>query len=581
MSEDIFSRYGALVAQAIERLQAQGGLPAGLALERVAVEPPRDPAHGDLAVNAALTLAKQAQRAPRALAEKLLPALRAIEGVRSGEVAGPGFINLRLEDHVWQQELPRILDAGESYGEQNLGGGRPVLIEYVSANPTGPLHVGHARGAVFGDALANLLQKTGWKVAREYYVNDAGAQIEALARSAALRAREALGETIKIADDLYPGDYLIPVGQTLARAQGKAFLKMSEDEQIRRARPAALAAMLKRIRADLRALNIRHDHFVHESELARAGKIEAAINRLTKAGLVYQGVLDPPRGKPPPEDWSPRPQPLFRASRFGDETDRPLQKPGGDWTYFAADIACHFDKIQRGFSRMINVWGADHAGYVKRLQAAVQALSGGQAELDVKLCHLIRLLRAGKPVKMSKRAGAYITLDALVREAGRDAVRFMMLTRRNDAPLDFDFEKVREQSQDNPVFYVQYAHARVRSLERRAAELGLPDNPRQADPALLADPAERSLLRCLARFPRQLAAAARAREPHRIAFFLHELAAAFHALWNKGKEDPQLRFLLPDNQNVSMARLQLIRATGIVLSAGLRILGVEPVEEMR
>jgi arginyl-tRNA synthetase len=583
---DPFRHFELEIGHALEALSRAGKLPPGLNAQSVIVELPRDPAYGDLATNAALVLAKQARRAPRELAQDLAAQLRSIEGVAAAEVAGPGFINLKLSPAYWQRALAGILEAGEGYGASNVGGGVRVNIEYVSANPTGPMHVGHTRGAVFGDALANLLVKAGFAVTREYYINDAGVQVDSLARSAHLRYREALGEVVgDIPDGLYPGDYLVPVGRTLAERFGKTLAAKTESEWLPIVREVTVDAMMALIRDDLAALGIKHDVFFSERSLQTTSRLNETLTFLEAKGFLYRGVLEAPKGKAP-EDWEPREQTLFRATAFGDDTDRPVLKSDGSLTYFASDIAYHRDKFSRGFLHMIDVLGADHAGYVKRLKAAVEAASEGLASLDVKVCQLVRLFRGGIPVKMSKRAGTFVTLRDVVDEVGAGVVRFIMLFRKNDAPLDFDFEKVLEQSKDNPVFYVQYGHARVSSVMRVAGETfpGLDtraDTLARASFSALTDEAELQLIKLLASYPRQIEQAAAAHEPHRIAFYLYDLASAFHALWNKGKDDPALRFVMAENRGVTMARLGLIRATGLVLASGLRVLGVEPVEEMR
>ena len=583
---NIYREFEAHVAKAVGALVDEGKLAAGLATDKVTVEPPRDPAHGDLATNAAMVLAKPAGTKPRDLAELLAAKLEALAEVAAVDVAGPGFINLRLVPAVWQNRLPEILRLREAFGASDLGRGARVNVEYVSANPTGPMHVGHTRGAVFGDALANLLEKAGFEVCREYYTNDAGAQVDVLARSAYLRYLEALGETIEIPDGLYPGDYLKPVGEELAARFGDGLRDQSEEEWLPTVRDAAIEAMLELIRGDLAALGVTHEVFSSERDLHASGLIDDALADLEAHGLIYTGVLEPPKGKKP-DDWEPTPQTLFKSTEFGDDVDRALKKSDGSWTYFAPDIAYHREKYRRGYTTMIDVWGADHAGYIKRVQAAVQALTGGEASLDVKVCQLVRLLRNGEPVRMSKRAGSFVTMRDVVDEVGRDVVRFMMLTRKNDAPLDFDFAKVMEQSKDNPVFYVQYAHARVNSVFRNAADAGFESaalkdaDLANADLDLLTDPAELDLIKQMATFPRVLEQAADAHEPHRIAFYLYELASAFHGLWNKGKDDPSLRFVLADEPSVTKARLAMVRALGYVIASGLAIVGVEPADEMR
>lgn len=580
---NIFRHFEERVKAGLEALASEGVIPPGLDTSRLAVEPPRDPSHGDLSTNAAMVLAKPAGVQPRQLAEKLAAKLAAEESVTEVTIAGPGFINLRLKPDMWRAAVPAILRSGATYGASDLGKNERVNVEYVSANPTGPMHVGHVRGAVFGDALANLLEKVGHTVCREYYINDAGGQIEVLARSAYLRYREALGETISIPEGLYPGDYLKPVGMMLAAEHGDALAKMEEAEWLPIVRNASIDAMMELIRGDLAVLGIDHEVFFSERTLHASGAIEATLKLLEQKGLIYTGVLEPPKGELP-DDWEPRPQTLFRSTQFGDDTDRALKKSDGTWTYFAPDIAYHFDKFNRGYNTLIDVWGADHAGYIKRVKAAVAAITDGKAEIDVKVCQLVRLFRNGEPFRMSKRAGDFVTLRDVVDEVGKDVVRFMMLTRKNDAPLDFDFAKVMEQSRDNPVFYVQYAHARIHSVLRNAKETGVDisdDSLAAADLTVLTDEAELALVRLLAGFPRQIEQAAVAHEPHRIAFALNDLASAFHGLWNKGKDEPGLRFIIGERRDVTLARLAMIRAAAYVIAAGLAILGVEPAEEMR
>jgi arginyl-tRNA synthetase len=580
---NIFRHFETRIEAALTMLMSEGVLPSGLDLSRVSVEPPRDPSHGDLSTNAAMVLAKPAGMNPRALAEKLADRLKGEAEVTEVTIAGPGFINLRLTNNIWLAGILDVLNAGSTYGASNLGGGKAVNVEYVSANPTGPMHVGHVRGAVFGDALANLLEKVGYRVCREYYINDAGGQIEVLARSAFLRYREALGETITIPEGLYPGDYLVPVGQALAAAHGDKLLSQPEAEWLPVVRDTTMEMMMDLIRSDLGLLGITHETFFSERTLHQNGAVEAVLKLLDEKGLIYTGVLERPKGETS-DDWEERPQTLFRSTQFGDDQDRALKKSDGSWTYFAPDIAYHFDKFKRGYTTLIDVWGADHSGYIKRVKAAVAAVTDNKAEIDVKICQMVRLFRDGEPFRMSKRAGDFITLRDVVEEVGKDAVRFMMLTRKNDASLDFDFAKVVEQSRDNPVFYVQYAHARICSVLRNAAEQGLePTDARLkvADFSLLTDEAELGLVRLLGAFPRAIEQAAQAHEPHRIAFALNDLAAGFHSLWNKGKDDAGLRFILQENPGVTMARLALIRSAALVLAAGLGVLGVEPAEEMR
>ena len=560
-------------------------LPAGLDFARVTVEPPRDPSHGDLSTNAALVLAKDAGLKPRDLADRLAERLKQLPDVTDVSVAGPGFLNWKLAETVWRAQLSGILAAGTRFASAPAKGVK-VNVEYVSANPTGPMHVGHARGAVVGDALARLLEKAGYDVTREYYINDAGAQVDVLARSAHLRYREALGEAVgEIPAGLYPGDYLVPVGQALAAKYGDRFAKAAEAEWLAEIRAFAIAAMLELIKADLLAMGVNHAVFASERALVEAGKVEEAFQALEAKGLIYTGVLEPPKGKTP-DDWEPRPQVLFKSSQFGDDTDRPLKKSDGSWTYFASDIAYHFDKYQRGFATQIDVWGADHGGYIKRMQAAVKAITEGQGELDVKICQLVNLLENGEPVKMSKRAGTFVTLRDVVDRVGKDVVRFIMLTRKNDAALDFDFAKVKEQSKENPVFYVQYANARAHSVFRNAADAfpGLATDAAslaKTDLARLTDPDEIALIKLMATWPRIVDSAAEAHEPHRVAFYLQEVAAAFHGLWNKGNSDIGARFIVADDRGITEARMALLRGVTAVIASGLDVLGVAPVEEMR
>ena len=567
-------------------------LPAGTDISRVVVEPPRDPSHGDWATNAAMVTAKEVGQKPSSIAESTAASLRQSDIVEKVHVAGPGFINLTLKPHVWGEELRRVLDQGRDYGRSDFGKDEKVNVEYVSANPTGPMHVGHGRGAVFGDALANLLAFAGYNVTREYYINDAGAQVDVLARSAFLRYREALGEDIgAIPDGLYPGDYLKPVGGELAAEHGAKLSVMKETEWLPVARTKAIAMMMDVIRSDLAALNVHFDTFFSERSLIEGSRDEvgAAIESLRESGEVYEGRLPPPKGGNL-EDWEDREQTLFRSTDFGDDVDRPLKKSDGSYTYFASDIAYHRSKVVRGFLNLIDVWGADHGGYIKRMQAAVKAVSGGKAVLDVKLVQLVRLLRAGEPVKMSKRAGEFVTLREVVDEVGRDAVRFDMLYRKNDAVLDFDLAKVIEHSRENPVFYVQYGHARGQSVFRNA-RAEMPDLPtaeseraalfKEAPLDRLGDPGELSLLRRLALFPRTVEAAATAHEPHRIAFYLYELASEFHAHWTRGKDLPHLRFIIQNDRETTVARLALVQGIVTVLASGLALLGVSAPEEMR
>jgi arginyl-tRNA synthetase len=580
---DLFAQVKALVLDGIGRLVLAGRLPEGLDLAAVTVEPPRDPAHGDMATNAAMVLARPARMAPRDIAAALAETLAGAPGIVSAEVAGPGFLNLRLAPGEWLGVIPRVLAEGADFGRSEVGAGRRVNVEFVSANPTGPMHVGHVRGAVFGDALAGLLGFTGHEVTREYYINDGGAQVDVLARSAYERYREACGLEPAIAEGLYPGDYLIPVGEALKAKYGETLLDRPEAEWLDEVRAFATDAMMAVIREDLAALGVKMDHYFSEKSLYGTGQIEAALAALAARGLIYEGVLEPPKGRLP-EDWEPREQTLFRSTAYGDDTDRPVMKSDGGWTYFAPDIAYHFNKIERGFDELIDVLGADHGGYVKRMKAAVAALSDNRVPLDVKLCQLVRLFKGGEPFKMSKRAGTFVTLRDVIDQVGPDVTRFVMLTRKNDAPLDFDFDKVLEQSKDNPVFYVQYAHARAHSVLSRAAQAGLATDDgtlAAADLGELGAAGELRLVQKLAEWPRLVEIAAGAHEPHRIAFYLHELASDFHALQHQGKLDPTLRFIREEDPGLSHARLALVRATQVVVKAGLGILGVTPMDEMR
>ena len=573
------------VIAAIAALAEQSVLPGDMDFANLAVEAPRDPSHGDVATNAALVLTKQARMKPRDIADPLAARLADLADVTAVDIAGPGFINLRLSDAFWRARLGDVLTAGPAYGDSKAANGAKINVEYVSANPTGPLHVGHVRGAVYGDVLANLLAKVGYAVCKEYYINDAGAQVDVLARSVHLRYREALGEEIgAIPEGMYPGDYLVPVARAIAERDGDKWRELAEADWLAVFRRISVDAMMDLVRADLASLGIEQEVFFSEEGLHLKGGIDRGVASLADKGLIYTGVLEPPKGKIP-EDWEPRPQTLFKASEFGDDVDRPLQKSDGAWTYFAADVAYHYDKLQRGYLQMVDVLGADHGGYVKRLNAVVKALSGGEGTLDVRLCQMVRLLRGGEVVVMSKRAGNFVTLRELVDEVGRDVVRFMMLTRKNDAPLDFDFDAAAEQSKDNPVFYVQYAHARICSVLRRVGE-ELPDldlhaeNLAQADFSRLTDSAELDLIKQMAAWPRAVDIAAQAREPHRITFYLNELASSFHALWNKGNAEPNLRFIIGSDQAVTQARLALIQGVAFVLASGLDVMGVKPAESM-
>ncbi|HYD30745.1 MAG TPA: arginine--tRNA ligase [Azospirillaceae bacterium] len=583
---NIFKAFEKDIKALLEELAAEGALPGGLDASKLTVEPPREAAHGDLATNAAMVLGKQAKMAPRQLAELLVGKLKTHRDVTSVEIAGPGFINLRLKPEVWRARVADILAAGTAYGDSRIGRGQKINVEYVSANPTGPLHAAHARGAIVGDALAALLEKAGFDVTREYYINDAGAQVEVLGRSTFLRYREALGEDIgAIPAGMYPGEYLKDVGQALAARDGAKWKDVPEAEWLSACRDFAIETIMGWIRTDLAALGVHIQVYTSERSLVASGAVDKALQALTDMGLIYEGVLEPPKGKKP-DDWEPRPQTLFAATRFGDDVDRPLKKSDGSYTYFANDIAYHLDKYQRDFTTLIDVWGADHGGYIKRMQAATTAVTAGKAALDVKICQLVHLMDNGQPVKMSKRAGTFVTLADVIEQVGRDVVRFIMLTRRNDQTLEFDFKKVTEQSKDNPVFYVQYAHARCCSVLRHAQE---------ADPAIglsgallaqasldrLDDPSEMELIRLMAHWPRLVEAAAESHEPHRVAFYLYDLAAAFHGLWNKGRDDATLRFLIESDPELTRARLALVKAVSTVVASGLMVMGVEPVQEMR
>ncbi len=579
---NLFSDIRALVVDCLDALVAEGALPEGLDFQNVAVEPPRDPLHGDMATNAAMVLAKPAKMNPRQIAEALAAKLLADPRITIAEVAGPGFLNMRLDGLVWQGVVKTAL-ADSGYGQSELGKGKKVNVEYVSANPTGPMHVGHTRGAVFGDALASLLAYAGYDVTREYYINDGGAQVDVLARSAFERYREANGLEPEIAEGLYPGDYLIPVGEALKEKFGDSLLDKPEAEWLPEIREIATEAMMDMIRGDLASLGVKMDVFSSEKALYGTGKIESAIEKLRGDGLIYEGVLEPPKGKVP-EDWEPREQTLFKSSEFGDDVDRPVKKSDGSWTYFAPDIAYHYDKCERGFDMLIDIFGADHGGYVKRMKAAVSALSNNRVPLDIKLIQLVKLFKNGEPFKMSKRAGTFVTLRDVVEQAGADVTRFHMLTRKNDAPLDFDFDKVLEQSKDNPVFYVQYANARINSVVGKAKDAGIDVSDaalQAADLNLASSEAETAVAKKLAEWPRLVEIAAKGQEPHRIAFYLYELASEFHGLWNKGNDDTSLRFLQDDNIAASQAKIALIRAVEVVIASGLGILGVVPAKEMR
>lgn len=578
------------VVAIVEKLVKSGSLPEGLDTSRITVEPPRDASHGDISTNAAMLLAKPAGMKPRDIAEMIAPEIAALKGVANVDVAGPGFINAGLTDGYWHDRLVDVLKAGTAYGASDIGGGEKINVEYVSANPTGPLHVAHARGAVIGDALVNLLRKAGFDVTSEYYINDAGNQVDQLARSAHLRYREALGEEIgEIPEGVYPGEYMIPIGQELAETLGDSLKDAPEAEWIDTFRNIAIERLLVGIKEDLAALGIHQDVFTSERDLVQAGAVEHVEDLLQGRDLLYRGVLEPPKGKAAPEDYEPREQTLFRATNFGDDTDRPLKKSDGSWTYFSNDIANHLDKFERGFKKMIDIWGADHGGYVKRMQAAVRAVTDNEGELEVKLCQIVHLKKGGEPFRMSKRAGNFVTLRDLIEELGengKDVVRFIMLTRKNDSQMDFDLEKAVEQSRDNPVFYVQYAHARCHSVLRNAAEtLGADtlsaDKLLKANLKHLDDAAEIEVIRTLAGWPKMVEAAAEAHEPHRVAFYLNDLASVFHGLWNKGKDDTRLRFIDENNEDVTRARLALVLGVATVIASGLEVIGVTPLEELR
>lgn len=570
----------------LDTLVADGTLPGGVSFERVSVEPPREDGHGHVATNAAMVLAKPAGMKPRDLAERIAAGLRDDPSVTGVDIAGPGFINITLSDEVWFREVSAILKSGTGYGTSTMGRGKAMNVEFVSANPTGPMHVGHGRGAAFGESLACLLTKAGYNVTREYWVNDAGTQVETLSRSLYLRYREALGEDIgEIPEGLYPGEYLKAAAQLVAGEDGDQWIGVDEKEWLDIFRHYAVDAMMDLIREDLERLGIHFDVFTFESSMVDDGKVQDALDHLTDKGLLYTGVPEPPKGKKP-GDWEPRPQTLFRSTDFGDDVDRPLIKSDGSWTYFSTDVAYHLDKYRRGFRTMVNVWGADHGGYVKRMQAAVRALTDGDGELDIKLCQMINLLDGGRQVKMSKRSGAFITMAEVVEKVGKDVFRFIMMTRKNDAQLDFDLQKVTEQSRDNPVFYVQYAHARIRSVLRHAAEMFdegtlSPHSLAKADLHRLDDDAEKTLIMHMANWPRLVESAALAHEPHRVAFYLGDLAAGFHGLWNKGKDNTRLRFIVDDDPELTRARMALITAVATVIASGLEVFGITPAEEMR
>ncbi len=590
---NIFNLYKDRILGIVNDLVKASALPQGLDLSKVAAEPPRDATHGDIATNVAMVLSKPVGKNPREIAALLTEPLKKLQGVTEVSIAGPGFINLRLVGSTWANTLRHVLTIGTKFGDGDVGQGAAVNVEYVSANPTGPMHVGHARGAVVGDALARLLAKAGFKVTKEYYINDAGGQVNSAARAVRMRYLQVLG---RLSEDEfqaalarkeieYGGAYLIPIAETLAKRDGDKWAAGDESAWLAPIKAFVVAEMMVMIKDDLAALGVQHDLFTSEKALVGSGKVNSAVKFLEDAGLMYTGILEPPKGKTP-DDWEARPQRLFKATEFGDEIDRPLQKSDGSWTYFAGDIAYHKDKVDRGFFQLINVWGADHGGYVKRVQAALKALTAGKGELDVVLCQMVKVLNNGEPVKMSKRAGNFVTMRDLIDAVGKDVVRFIMLTRKSDAGLDFDYAKVTEKTRDNPVFYVQYAHARGRSVFRHAKDMwpsadfsdaGLA----QAQLDLLQDPDEIGALRLMAAWPRIVEQAALTHEPHRVAFYLNDLASQFHGLWNKGNDATELRFLQADNQAISLARLALVRGVGLVIASGLDVYGVEPVEEMR
>ncbi|MQQ07386.1 arginine--tRNA ligase [Epibacterium sp. SM1979] len=580
---NLFTDIHSLVIENLNAMVADGALPEGLDFANVAVEPPRDAAHGDMATNAAMVLAKPAKMKPRDIADTLAAKLGEDARITEASVAGPGFLNLRLADTVWQTVLAQVLAGGTDYGRSTMGQGKRVNVEYVSANPTGPLHVGHTRGAVFGDALSSLLDFAGYDVTREYYINDGGAQVDVLARSAYLRYLEAHGQSVEFPDGTYPADYLKPVGEALKDKFGDAFVDQPEEAWLEQFRLFATDEMMKMIREDLALLGIEMDVFYSEKSLYGTGRIEAALEELQEKGLIYRGVLEPPKGKKP-DDWEPREQTLFKSTDHGDDVDRAVMKSDGAWTYFAPDIAYHYDKVSRGFDELIDVFGADHGGYVKRMKAAVSALSDGKVPLDIKLCQLVKLFKDGAEFKMSKRAGTFVTLRDVVDAVGADVTRFMLLTRKNDQGFDFDLDKALEQSKDNPVFYVQYANARICSTLRKAAEQDLDVTDAAlagADLALIADPAQLAVVKKLAEWPRQVEIAARTNEPHRVAFYLYDLASELHGLYHLGKTNHDLRFVKDGDQSATHANLALARAVSVVISAGLGILGVKPAEEMR
>ena len=579
---NLFTHVREILIDILHDLSTQGILPADTDFSQITVEPPKDSRHGDMATNAAMVLSKSVETKPRELAKIISESLSQNEIVLSVDIAGPGFINISLSEACWHSLLSSVLLNGINFGRSNIGSSKKVNVEFVSANPTGPLHVGHTRGAVFGDALASLLSYSGYEVTREYYINDGGAQVDVLARSVFLRYQEAFGKEVVFEDGTYPGDYLIPIALKLKDKVGDAYLQKSEDKWLPEFRDYAVQAMMDLIKSDLDLLGIEMDTYFSEKSLYDSGQIEAALDRLKNNGLIYKGILEPPKGKKT-EDWEPREQTLFKSTLHGDDVDRPVLKSDGTWTYFAPDIAYHFDKITRGFDLLIDIFGADHGGYVKRMKAAVSALSNGEVPLDIKLCQLVKLYQNGEPFKMSKRAGNFVMLRDLVEEVGPDVTRFVMLTRKNDAALDFDFQKVLEQSRENPVFYVQYAHARIKSVIRKAEELDIDITDRalsKTNLTGLTHSSELSLIKKIAEWPRLVEVAARLYEPHRIAFYLFDLSSQLHAHWSKGSDNPDLRFLHNDNLVKTQSKIALARAVSIVISSGLAILGVEPAEKM-